>query len=143
MGARSAVNLDLKAPVSTEDLDLLKSLVGSCRKLGMFSYTNMLAKYKDADLPSFVWVGIEEVKRFVIALYKLCIRLSSAGLEDRSLLHAGELQFPLPVNDLLWHSTERHEWEVYAQDENTVSLSELFHEKWISNFADVLQFVQL
>ncbi|CEJ62810.1 Putative C2H2 type zinc finger domain protein [Penicillium brasilianum] len=135
-----AVNLDLKASISAADLTLLESLVGSCRRLGMFFYPNILAKYKESDLPGFVWVGVEEIKRFNIALYKLCAKLSSESPNDKPLLPAGELQFPLPSNDSLWNSVERHEWEAYAKLENTVSLSDDFQAKWISNLADVLGF---
>ncbi|OQD89389.1 hypothetical protein PENANT_c002G06731 [Penicillium antarcticum] len=137
--AGGAVNLNLKASISAASLDLLQSLVGSCRKLGMFSYPDMLGRYKEADLPSFVWVGIEEVKRFDIALYKLGTKLNISGSEGRDLLTASELEFPLPSNDLLWHSTERHEWEAYAKEENMVSLKDDLHAKWISNFADMLE----
>ncbi|KAJ5588354.1 hypothetical protein N7537_011032, partial [Penicillium hordei] len=141
MKSEGVVNFDLKASISATDLTLLKSLVGSCRRLGMFFYPNMLAKYKQADLPSFVWVGVEEIKRFNIALYKLCVKLSNVSQEDRPLLTAGELQFPLPSNDPLWNSVERDEWEANAKEENTVSLGDNFQAKWISKFADILGFL--
>jgi hypothetical protein len=143
MKADGVVDLDLKASISAADLALLKSLVESCRRLGMFFYPDMLARYKEADLPSFVWVGIEEVKRFSIALYKLCAKLSSASTEDRPLLLASELQFPLPSNDPLWNFVERDEWEANAKEENAVSLKDDLQEKWISKFADVLEFIGL
>lgn len=103
----------------------------------------MLARYKEADLPSFVWVSIEEVKRFNIALYKLCAKLSSSSQEDRPLLPASELQFPLPSNNPLWNSVGRDEWEANAMGENMVSLNDDFQGKWISKFADVLEFLGL
>ncbi|EAW15938.1 C2H2 type zinc finger domain protein [Aspergillus fischeri NRRL 181] len=143
MKANGVVNLDLKASISAAGLALLKSLVGSCRRLGMFFYPNMLARYKEADLPSLVWVSIEELKRFNIALYKLCAKLSSSTTEDRSLLHASELQFPLPSNDPLWNAVGRDEWEANAKEENTVSLKDDLQAKWISRFADVLECIGL
>lgn len=139
MKADNAVNLDLKTSISATDLALLKSLVGSCRQLGMFCYPNMLARYKESDLPSFVWVGIEELKRFSTALYKLCTKVNSLAT-DNSLLHARELQFPLPSNDRLWNSVGRDEWEANAKDE-TISLKDNSQAKWVSNFADVVGFV--
>jgi hypothetical protein len=141
--ADGVVNLDLKASISTADLALLKSIVGSCRKLGMFFYPNMLARYSEDDLPSFVWVSIEEVKRFGIALYKFCAKISSSSTEDSPLLHASELQFPLPSNDPLWNSFGRDEWEVNAKGENTISMQDDFQAQWISNFANVLDFLSL
>lgn len=143
MKTDGVVNVDLKASISAADFALLKSLVGSCRRLGMFTYPNMLARYNEADLPSFVWVGIEEAKRFSIALYKLCAKLSSSSPEDRPLLHASELQFPLPSNDPLWNSVERDEWDAHAKEENTVSLNDDLQAKWISKFADVFEFLDL
>lgn len=137
------VNLNLKASISAEDLTLLKSLVESCRRLGMFSYPNILARYKEADLPPFVWVGVEEFKRFNISLYKLCATLSSASPEDRPLLPASELHFPLPSNEPLWNSMERDEWEANAKEEKMVSLNNELQEKWISKFADMLEFLTL
>jgi hypothetical protein len=54
MKSSGLINLDLRASISSPDLGLLKSLLGNCRKLGMFFYSSMLSKYKDTDLPSFV-----------------------------------------------------------------------------------------
>ncbi|KAL6229743.1 hypothetical protein BDW75DRAFT_224525 [Aspergillus navahoensis] len=139
--ADGVVKLDLNASISATDLAILKSLVGSCRNLGMLFYPNMLARYKETDLPSFVWVGIEEVKRFSMALYKLCAKVSSSSADDSSLLHARELQFPLPSNDPLWNSVGRDDWEANARDSDIVSMKDDLQEKWISNFADVLDFL--
>ncbi|KAL3449620.1 hypothetical protein BJX65DRAFT_41822 [Aspergillus insuetus] len=94
MEADSVVNLDLRASISATDLVLLKSLVGSCRKLGMFFSPNMLARYKEADLLSFAWVGIEELKRFSMGLYKLCAKVSSFSTDNSPLLHARVTPIP-------------------------------------------------
>ncbi|KAH1330455.1 hypothetical protein KXW83_008332 [Aspergillus fumigatus] len=136
MKDNGVVNLDLKPSISAAGLALLKSLVGSCRRLGMFFYPNMLARFKEADLPALVWVSIEEVKRFNMALYKLCTTLSSSTTEDRPLLHASELQFPLPSNDPLWNAVGRAGWEANAKGENMVSLKDDLQAKWISRYAD-------
>lgn len=109
----------------------------------MFFYPNILAKYKEADLPSFVWVGVEEVKRFNIALYKLCAKLSSSNPEDRPLLAASELEFPLPSNDPLWNSTGRSEWEANAKEESAIALNDDVQARWISKFADILESLML
>lgn len=143
MKGDGVVNVDLKATIPATDLALLTSLVGSCRRLGMFFYPNILAKYSEADLPSFVWVGIEEVKRFSIALYKLCAKLSSSTTEDRSLITARELQFPLPSNDQLWNSVGRDEWDVNAKVEDMVFLKDDLQAKWISKSADILECLDL
>lgn len=139
MKSNGVINLDLRACISSADLGLLKSLVGSCRRLSMFFYPNMLSKYKDTDLPSFVWVGIEEVKRFNISLYTLCAKLSSFTSEDKPLLHAGELQFPLPSNNALWDSVQRDELEANAKEENSISFKDDFQARWISKYTDIIQ----
>jgi hypothetical protein len=143
MKSDGVVNVDLKATIPATDLSLLSSLVGSCRRLGMFFYPNILAKYSEADLSSFVWVGIEEVKRFSIALYKLCAKLSSSTTEEKPLINARELQFPLPSNDQLWNSVGRDEWDANAKGEDTVSLKDDLQAKWISKSADILEFLDL
>jgi hypothetical protein len=143
MKADSIVNLDLKASISAADLVLLKSLVGSCRRLGMFFYPNMLTRYKEDDLPSFVWVSIEEIKRFNIALYRLCAKLTSFNTENRPLLHPSELQFPLPSNNPLWNSVGRDDWEVNAERENIVSLKDDLQANWISRYTDLLDSLSL
>ncbi|KAL2844900.1 C2H2 type zinc finger domain protein [Aspergillus pseudodeflectus] len=138
-----AVTLDLKVSISTPDLQLLQSLVGSCQRLGMFYYPNILAKYNEGDLASFVWVGIEEVKRFNIALYKFCASLSTPSSDGPGywpLLPASQLQFPLPTNTPLWSAVGKDEWEANAPDENEfcVAGADDSRPMWISNFAGVL-----
>jgi hypothetical protein len=71
----------------------------------------MLARYKEIDLALFAWVSIEKVKRFNLAIYRLCAKLSSSNPGQRPLLLANELAFPLPSNSPLWNSDERDEWE--------------------------------
>lgn len=143
MKTDGVVSLDLRVSVPTTDLSLLESLVGSCRRLGMFFYPNMLSKFKDNEFPALVWVGIEEMKRFSIALYRLCSKLGRDNTEDRYLLHANELQFPLPSNNALWNSIERDDWETNAREQNTISLKDDLRAQWISNYTDVINFLDL
>ncbi|KAJ5151305.1 uncharacterized protein N7482_010557 [Penicillium canariense] len=147
-----AIEFDLKISLPPGDLGLLYALVGSCRKRGMFAYPNILAQYQEANLASFVWVSVEEIKRFNIALYKVCRKASSSNVTDgnqrgtsavRSLLTASELQFPLPENCPLWNATSKDEWTALMKDEKFVSLYDDCQEKWISNFAQVLEFFEI
>ncbi|KOS36944.1 hypothetical protein ACN38_g12286 [Penicillium nordicum] len=55
VSSRTAVDFDLKVSLPPADLGLLEALVRSCRRLGMFYYPNIIAKYEEADLASFVW----------------------------------------------------------------------------------------
>lgn len=152
VNSQTAVDLDLKVSLPPADLGLLEDLVRSCRTLGMFYYPNIIAKYEEADLASFVWVCVEEIKQFNIALYKVCGKASSSSIRDGihrdnnavwSLLTAGELQFPLPSNIPLWNSVSADEWMVVGRDEKLVSLVDDCREKWISNSAEILEFFRL
>jgi hypothetical protein len=112
----------------------------------MFYYPNILAKYEKTDLESFIWVCIEEIKRLNIALYKVCGKARSITDESHdgtdsvwSSLTAGELQFPLPSNCSLWNAVSRDEWTALANGDKLVSLDDTCEERWISNFAEVLE----
>ncbi|KAJ5771678.1 hypothetical protein N7520_002207 [Penicillium odoratum] len=145
------LDLDLKFSLSIADFELLQALIRTCRRLGMFEYPNILSRYKDATLTSFIWVGIEEIKRFNIALYKVCARSSSSvqdgdtkdygdGLE-KPFLAAHELQFPLPSSSALWNAAGKAEWMIHGKGIEPVSLDDYCEESWISNFAKVLEFL--
>jgi hypothetical protein len=118
----------------------------------MFYYPNIIAKYEEADLASFVWVCVEEIKQFNIALYKVCGKASSSSIRDGShgdinavwsLLTPDELQFPLPGNVPLWNAVGADEWMAVGRDEKLVSLDDDCQEKWISNSAEILEFFRL
>ncbi|KAJ5970324.1 uncharacterized protein N7479_000242 [Penicillium vulpinum] len=152
LSSRADIDFDLKISLPPADLGLLEALVRSCRRLGMFYYPNILSKYEETDLASFVWVSIEEIKRFNIALYKVCGKASKTSIRDRthdgtnavwSSLSAGELQFPLPRNCPLWNAVGKNEWTAIAKDEKPVSLDDMCQQNWISNFAGVLEFFEL
>ncbi|KAJ6137255.1 hypothetical protein N7471_003741 [Penicillium samsonianum] len=152
ISSRTAVDFDLRVSLPPADLGLLEALVRSCRRLGMFYYSNILGRYKEADLASFVWVGLEEIKQFNIALYKVCGKASNSNIKDgshgditavQSLLTASELQFPLPSNFPLWNAVSKDEWMAVGWDEKLVSLDDDCQQNWISNFAEILEFFQL
>lgn len=152
ISSRTAVDFDLRVSLPPADLGLLEALVRSCRRLGMFYYPNILGRYKEADLASFVWVGLEEIKQFNIALYKVCGKASNSNIKDgshgdinavQSLLTASELQFPLPSNFPLWNAVSKDEWMAVGWDEKLVSLDDDCQQNWISNFAEILEFFQL
>lgn len=83
----------------------------------MFFYPEILAQFSRDSVPDvFIWVGIEEVKRFALGLYKIrrschiqcengpCNSPHSTNRE-RSLLTLADLQFALPDGDELWHAS--------------------------------------
>ncbi|PYI03537.1 C6 and C2H2 transcription factor [Aspergillus sclerotiicarbonarius CBS 121057] len=111
-----SLDLNLRCQLPAPQYELLTSLVTTCRRRGMFSYPTMLAQHH-ADAPiALIWVGVEEVKRFGLALYKLC-RLC-ARRDDASghastdgdgsgvseLLTLSDLDFCLPDSDAAWEA---------------------------------------
>ncbi|KAL4948306.1 hypothetical protein BDW69DRAFT_176738 [Aspergillus filifer] len=151
---RTAIGLDLRPSVQAHDTILLASLVRSCRKLGMFYYPNLLARYRyDHDISGglpYIWVGIEEHKRFNLTLYKVSKALSAENSypktdSDDWHLQPSELQFPPPKNERLWHASIREEWASAAaedaQDGDRVNPYDLKEREWISNSADLLRLV--
>lgn len=152
--SQGALDFDLKVSLPRADLGLLQTLVRSCRRLGLFYYPNILSRYQETSLASFTWVGIEEMKRFNLALYRVCGKLSSnsiagAGIGDNgaevNLLSATELQFPLPSSSALWNAVGKDEWIVHMKDSTPVPISFDDHcqADWISNFARILESLEL
>ncbi|KAJ6115354.1 hypothetical protein N7486_001132 [Penicillium sp. IBT 16267x] len=149
---QGGLDFELKVSLPRADFGLLQALVRSCQRLGMFYYPNILSRYQEANLASFIWVGIEEVKRFNVALYKVCGKLSSLGVVGASiddndvenlLMSASELQFPPPSNNALWNSVGKNEWMVHMKDTTPVSLDDHCQADWLSNFARILEFFDL
>lgn len=143
------LGLDIKPRLSPGNANLLDKLARSCKNLGMFYYPNMLARYRESDLPGFVWVGIEEVKRFNTALYKVCRACSQQGSGPTDLgiaeaasrgVLAHDLQFPLPRNTPLWNAISTEEWESAAtEDVHPLRLNDTLESEWVSNSALFLE----
>ncbi|KAL4916363.1 hypothetical protein BDW62DRAFT_186567 [Aspergillus aurantiobrunneus] len=142
---RVALGLDLNPSIPANETSLLTSLVHSCRRLGLFYYPNMLARFHPADLVSYVWVAVEEIKRFNLALYRVCNALSvGAGMHDGSMdmdggwrFPASELQFPRPGSDRLWNAVVREEWDAaVAEGADCIDLDDRLEAEWISRSAE-------
>ncbi|RAH79718.1 C6 and C2H2 transcription factor [Aspergillus japonicus CBS 114.51] len=124
--AKPEVELDLnfrfRLPEPT--YELLTALVATGRRLDLFSYPNMLARHHPTAPVALVWVGVEETKRFSLALYKLC-RLCSTGGTSTSpanmdggaggLLTLADLDFCIPDSDELWNGASAMDAEVVRQ----------------------------
>ncbi|KAE8358110.1 hypothetical protein BDV27DRAFT_169765 [Aspergillus caelatus] len=143
------LGLDLKPSLSAADAEVLSRLVMSCKKLDMLYYPNMLARYCQNDLPAYIWVGIEEIKRFNITLYKVCTAYSgkdaSRDAPDTTAvsmrrLRAQDLQFPLPKNSLLWNAISKAEWvSIATKDVYHHNLNNNLENEWISKSAHILE----
>ncbi|KAI9373857.1 hypothetical protein BJX61DRAFT_357486 [Aspergillus egyptiacus] len=155
-GGSGSLGLDLKPSLPVADAELLDCLVASCKRLGLLHYPNMLARFSQNDLPSYVWVSIEEVKRFNVALYRICRTLSEQYdrssidgrvTDDSSVtgaraqrLSARDLQFPMPRNTPLWNAVSKEVWDAAAtEDVFCHNLEDTQEEQWISRSAGTLE----
>lgn len=148
-----SLGLDLKPPSPVIDTGLLASLVLSCKKLGMFYYPNILAQFNPSNPASYVWLAVEEVKRFNVALYRVCRVLDSnqryGNIKDRGSpevtswrLNASELNFPIPRNDSLWNA-ENDEERTYAGIDyvDCIDWNNTMETQWISRSADLVAYL--
>ncbi|KAJ5952157.1 uncharacterized protein N7479_010570 [Penicillium vulpinum] len=134
---------------------LLVSLVHSCLKRHMFFYPSILAQFElGVDPDVFIWLGIEEVKRFNLSLYRVCRHsrvLETELLEDApnssswrgpqspdgSLLSLADLQFAVPDSDELWHATSNLAAKI--EEKQAAYINENIEGNWISQTAPLLQ----
>ena len=114
--AKQETSLDLNFRFQLEDpkYELLTALVETCRRLGLFNYPNMLARYHSSAPIALVWVNVEEIKRFGLSLYKLCRLCTCSASVDTSnkdasdprseLLSLADLNFCMPDSDEMWNA---------------------------------------
>lgn len=146
MHAAGAGNLgiDLRPSFSRTNTNLLYSLVESCKRLGMLYYPNILARYSQSDPGPYVWLGIEETKRFNLALYRVYRSISRVGqratdTDNHIRLTARDLQFPLPTYTRLWKTVSKAEWDSAAvRGVFDHLLDDTMDEMWISRVNEAL-----
>lgn len=148
-----SLGLDLKPSSPVIDTGLLASLVLSCKKLGMFYYPSTLAQLNSDSPASYIWIMVEEVKRFNLALYKVC-RVLNPGQKNNKIenrgssgmtswqLNASDLQFPIPRNSLLWNAVTEEE-RIYAGIGyvDSIDWSDTMETQWISRSADLAAYL--
>lgn len=106
--------MNLRIQLPGHKYELLTSLVETSRRLGLFHYPNMLAQHTAAPI-ALAWVSVEEMKRFGLALYKLCRLVSQSRSNEPAkehriesgvqseLLTLEDLDFCLPDSDEVWN----------------------------------------
>ncbi|KAF9252751.1 hypothetical protein DTO013E5_9667 [Penicillium roqueforti] len=144
----ASTDLSMQCRLPDDKYDLLAALVQSCRRSGIFYYPNMLLQH-DADAPlALVYVSVEEIKRFGLALYKVC-RLSTPTSFDLSgefsnggrndLLTLADLSFCMPDSDELWNAPLGGESEVLNKsDSSAVGRDNGDAKNWISQASALL-----
>lgn len=107
----STLDLNFRFQLPDAKYELLTSLVETCRRLGLFNYPNMLSRFNASAPIALVWVSVEEIKRFGLALYKLCRLCTGIGSDiggscglKRELLTLADLDFCMPDSDELWNA---------------------------------------
>ncbi|PLN86917.1 hypothetical protein BDW42DRAFT_198376 [Aspergillus taichungensis] len=103
-GDQAAFDLSLRYCIQTDEYELLLALVQTCRRSYIFYYPRMLAQHSATAPLAMVWVNVEEIKRFGLALYKVCRMATCAGVTDGrdGLLTLADLSFGVPDSDELW-----------------------------------------
>ncbi|KAL3481381.1 hypothetical protein BJX99DRAFT_253686 [Aspergillus californicus] len=115
--------LDLSLNLPPSDTQILSSLVNACLQNNIFYYPTMLARYQDIDNVTCIWVGVEEIKRLGLAMYKIS-RL--CGSRDQRECESGRAQSHLRLSDLQYPPPDsRHLWEA----ESNPALSRLLAER--------------
>jgi hypothetical protein len=132
-------SLDLTLQLSASDHSILTALVRTCLGHSVLYYPAMLGRYQDIDSVACIWVGVEEIKRFGLALYKVC-KICNSVYDDESgensgqrLLRLSDLRFPVPDGNHLWEAGSNLELSHLLAKKGTDAQSERSREvKWIS-----------
>ncbi|KAF7596642.1 hypothetical protein BBP40_000564 [Aspergillus hancockii] len=154
-GDRGHVDLHLTHELPEIPAQLLVALVQSCRNRNMFFYPAMLAEFNLISVPNvYIWVGIEEAKRYALALYKVCRQcrvlgpmplgeslnsISERGTysQGRSLLSLADLHFALPDSNELWDASSDLAARLAENPDDLINKN--IEENWISQTARLLQ----
>ncbi|KAJ5752184.1 hypothetical protein N7520_009101 [Penicillium odoratum] len=129
---------------------LLIALVYTCLRRKMFFYPAIQSQFKPEDPQVLVWLGIEEVKRFNLSLYRVLvdpnILADAPGFDPMrgprsssgtSLLSLADMQFAMPDSDELWHATSG----LAARIAGNMDAYSIDNEEgnWISSTARILE----
>ncbi|KAL4904640.1 hypothetical protein BDW74DRAFT_185547 [Aspergillus multicolor] len=112
--------LSLTFNLQPRDRDILSVLVSACLENNIFYYPRMLERYRGVENITCIWVGVEEIKRLGLALYRISCLCSSVGGDlcgmllqqhenNGRLLHQSDLQFPPPDSEYLWEAGSNEE----------------------------------
>ncbi|KAL2813872.1 Isochorismatase family-domain-containing protein [Aspergillus granulosus] len=128
-------SLDLTLSLAASDRQILYALTETCLRNNIFYYPRMLERYLGVDDITCIWVGVEEIKRLGLALYKIC-RLCGR------LLRLSDLQLPVPDSAHFWNAKSNAELSqlLYIDAEARVAKLDGSQEtNWISNFGTLIE----
>ncbi|KAL2787200.1 hypothetical protein BJX66DRAFT_17231 [Aspergillus keveii] len=138
--------LDLTLSIPPSDRTILLALTGTCLRNNIFYYPRMLERYLGVNDITCIWVGVEEIKRLGLALYKvsrLCGDHSGSDQrdEDGRLLRLSDLRLPVPDSRHLWDAYSNAELSRLLQIDGGTRPGRLDGSQeanWISNFGQVI-----
>lgn len=134
--------LDFSLPLPSPDLEVLSALVEVCIRNKIFHYPNMIERYEGINSMACIWVGIEEICRLGLALYKvsrLCKNRNSNGGLGR-LLQLSDLHFPVPDSQHIWDAQSNLEFSRALRIDRGRGRTDAFAKKnWISISAKGLE----
>ncbi|KAJ5261184.1 hypothetical protein N7478_011779 [Penicillium angulare] len=135
-------SLRLGLSLSSSDHQILSALVQVCLRNKVFHYPDMLERYEGDTPMACIWVGMEEMSRLGLAIYKvstLCKSEDSNNNECR-LLQLSDLQFPVPNSRHLWEAESNQELaRLLKLDGNRERLDIYTPQNWISTSAKTLE----
>ncbi|KAL4993371.1 Isochorismatase family-domain-containing protein [Aspergillus recurvatus] len=119
-GTRHAsFELSLTFHMTPRDRFILSSVVETCLKNNILYYPRMLERYRGVEDITCIWVGVEEIKRLGLALYRVCclcaggnggdIWVRPGGHGHDRLLCLSDLRFPPLDRDYLWDAGSNEE----------------------------------
>ncbi|KAL6239529.1 Isochorismatase family-domain-containing protein [Aspergillus navahoensis] len=111
--------LSLTFHMSPCDRSILSALVETCLENNIFYYPRMLERYRSVEDITCIWVGVEEIKRLGLGLFRICC-LWAGGNQGELLVRPGmlgpnrllclsDLRFPPPDRDYLWEAGSNEE----------------------------------
>jgi hypothetical protein len=101
--------------MSPSDHSLLSSVVKTCLENNIFHYPRMLQRYVGVEDITCIWVGVEEIKRLGLALYRVCCMCAGETGREASVRPDGDhgrllrLCDPPPDEEYLWGAGSNEE----------------------------------
>lgn len=132
-------------PCSIENSSVLAQPVGlwySCYRHNLFFYPRMVERYHHSiNSTMCVWVGVEEIKRLGIALFRVCrlcsnssSNVDASGPVENDLLTLSDLRYPMPDSNRLWNAESDIVFSRrLAEVDPDATLDGRWEENWISN----------
>jgi hypothetical protein len=109
----------------------------------------MVERYHGINSMACIWVGVEEIKRLGIALYrvcKLCSDSSNSNVDggehlEPEFLTLSDLQFPIPDNNELWNAESNMVLSRRLAEIGPSGAADgRREENWISNLGGIILF---